>query len=330
MTRPRVLGVVGTLVWDRIIGTDGASGAVEEWGGIAYALSALSASLPERWTIRPILKIGGDLEAEGRQFLREIPRIDDSGVIAVPEANNRVELRYESESRRVENLTGGVLPWEWDELSPLVGGCDALYVNFVSGHEMGLESATALRSGFAGPMYADLHSLFLGTDGSGRRHDRSLESWASWFRCFDAVQMNADELALLGGGPGDPWARAEGALGEELGLILVTRGDHGAGFVAREGLDPNPMSWRSGRDRNRVGRTLSGSVTLTAPPIVGDPTGCGDVWGATMFARLLHGDDIEAAMRAANELAGLNVQHRGARGLVERFAGSVAQHPKNS
>ena len=146
----------------------------------------------------------------------------------------------------------------------------------------------------------------------------------------DRQTMNADELALLGGGPGDPWARAEGALGEELGLILVTRGDHGAGFVAREGLDPNPMSWRSGRDRNRVGRTLSGSVTLTAPPIVGDPTGCGDVWGATMFARLLHGDDIEAAMRAANELAGLNVQHRGARGLVERFAGSVAQHPKNS
>jgi hypothetical protein len=40
----RTLGVVGTLVWDRIHARDGRAAPVEEWGGIAYALAAASAS----------------------------------------------------------------------------------------------------------------------------------------------------------------------------------------------------------------------------------------------------------------------------------------------
>ena len=55
------LGVVATLVWDRIVNRDGRSVPIEEWGGAAYALSALGASLPETWTIVPILKVGRDL-----------------------------------------------------------------------------------------------------------------------------------------------------------------------------------------------------------------------------------------------------------------------------
>ncbi len=39
----RTLGVVGTLVWDRIVDRDGLAEPVEEWGGIGYALAALSA-----------------------------------------------------------------------------------------------------------------------------------------------------------------------------------------------------------------------------------------------------------------------------------------------
>ncbi len=54
---------------------------------------------------------------------------------------------------------------------------------------------------------------------------------------------------------------------------------------------------------------------MTTDPRVGDPTGCGDVWGASTFARLLAGDALEAAMAEGNRLGGLNVVHRGARGL---------------
>ena len=323
MRADRTLGVIGTLVWDRILDRDGRAEPVEEWGGIGYALAALSASLPEGWSVLPILKLGRDLAEDGRRFLHEIPGLSDAGVVVVPEPNNRVELRYESASRRCERLTGGVPPWTWPELAPLVGMCDALYVNFISGFEMELETARALRTGYGGPSYADLHSLFLGMNRHGHRIPRTLEAWAAWLRCFDAVQMNEDEFELLGAS-GDPWQLAAGALGPDLKLITVTLGQRGAAYVASSGFDASPFEWRAHPGVAVAGRAQSGKVALTEGPRTGDPTGCGDVWGATTFARLLAGDDLQTAMREANRIAARNVDHRGARGLFRYLAGRLS------
>jgi len=323
MTSERTLGVIGTLVWDRIVDRDGRSEPVEEWGGIGYALAALSASLPEGWTALPILKVGRDLAEDGRRFLREIPRLGDSGIVVVPEPNNRVELRYESASRRCERLTGGVPPWTWPELAPLAEMCDALYVNFISGFEMELETAQALRTGYRGPTYTDLHSLFLGMNRHGHRVPRTLEAWAAWLRCFDAVQMNEDEFDLLGAS-GDPWQLAAGALGPDLKLITVTLGARGAAYVASGGFDADPLEWRAHSGVAVAGQAHSGKVALEGAALTGDPTGCGDVWGATAFARLLAGDGLDAAMREANRHAGRNVEHRGARGLYRHLVGRLS------
>jgi hypothetical protein len=323
MRAPRTLGVIGTLVWDRIVDRDGRSEPVEEWGGIGYALAALSASLPDGWRILPILKLGRDLAEEGQRFLREIPRLDDAGIVIVPEPNNRVELRYGSASRRCERLTGGVPPWTWPELAPLVGLCDALYVNFISGFEMELDTARALRTGYRGPSYADLHSLFLGMNLHGHRIPRSLEAWAAWLSCFDAVQMNEDEFDLLGAA-GDPWRLAAGAIGPELKLITVTLGARGAAYGASSGFEPDPAKWRSEARVALAEHARSGKVALEVEPRTGDPTGCGDVWGATTFARLLGGDSLERAMAEANRMASRNVEHRGARGLFRHLAGRLS------
>jgi sugar/nucleoside kinase (ribokinase family) len=323
MSAERTLGVIGALVWDRIVDRDGRSEPVEEWGGIGYALAALTASLPEGWKVLPILKLGRDLAEEGRHFLREMPRLSDAGLVVVPEPNNRVELRYQNTSRRCERLTGGVPAWTWPELAPLVDLCDALYVNFISGFEMELDTARALRTGYKRPTYADLHSLFLGMGKHGHRVPRTLEAWAAWLRCFDAVQMNEDEFELLGAS-GDPWALAAGALGPELKLITVTLGERGAAYVASTGFRPDPGRWRDDGGFAVAERAHSGRVPLLDVPRTGDPTGCGDVWGATTFARLLAGDDLEKAMHEANRLASCNVEHRGARGLYRHLSGRLS------
>ena len=65
-------------------------------------------------------------------------------------------------------------------------------------------------------------------------------------------------------------------------------------------------------------------MELEGPPLAGDPTGCGDVWGATFFGRLLAGDGLEVAMREANRLAARNVDHRGARGLFRHLSGRLS------
>jgi len=136
--------------------------------------------------------------------------------------------------------------------------------------------------------------------------------------------MNEDEFDLLGMAAGDPWELAAGALGPELKLLTVTLGVKGAAYVSEPEFNPDPSMWRRRPALAVPGSARSGRIPLEAPPLDGDPTGCGDVWGATFFARLLAGDGLEAAMREANRLAARNVDHRGARGLFRHLAGRLS------
>ena len=56
----------------------------------------------------------------------------------------------------------------------------------------------------------------------------------------------------------------------------------------------------------------------------GDPTGCGDVYGATYFSRMVAGDKLGDAMIAAAVAAALNVGHRGATGLAAHLRGELS------
>lgn len=325
-TRPRRLGVVGTMVWDRIHDRHHGRAPTEEWGGIAYGLQALVASLDPDWEIVPLVKVGRDLAEEAHRFLRALERIRvDEGLVVVPEPNNRVELRYFEQARRTERLTGGVPPWIWEELAPRVRDCDALYVNFISGFEMDLETALALRAGYLGPIYADLHSLFLGIGAKGDRFPRELPGWGAWLRCFDAVQMNEEEFELLGRAWGDPWHLAAGVVSPSLKLITVTLGPKGAAYVAGPDFAGDPLSWPATRDRvGAAGPARSRRVAQRGGGADGDPTGCGDVWGATLFARLLGGEELEDAMEHANGMALRNLMHVGAGGLHLHLRGRLA------
>ncbi len=320
------LGVVGTLVWDTIYLRDGRGHPAEEWGGVSYALEALAASLPAPWQIVPILKVGQDLAEAALRFLAEIPRVDPHRAVrVVPEPNNRVELRYQDDERRLERLSGGVPAWSWEEFWLLVRECDALYVNFISGFEMELATAERLRDAFQGPIYADLHSLFLGIGRSGEREPRPLPLWDSWLRCFDAVQMNHDEFALLGREAGDPWRLAAQVVGPDLKLITVTMGPRGAAYVAAPAFSSDTSTWPGMRGQlTTAAPATTRQVDIPGGPREGDVTGCGDVWGATFFARLLEGEPIEDAIANANSMAARNVEHRGARGLHLHLKGRIA------
>src|SRR5688572_25863040 len=266
------LGVIGTFVWDVIHGRQPHSVPVEEWGGITYSLSALDAALPRDWEIVPIMKIGSDLADRARQFIHGLQRIAaDAALVEVPYPNNRVELRYFSDERRTEMLSGGVPGWTWLALTPLIEAArlDALYVNFLSGWEMDLDTAQALRRSFRGPMYADLHMLVMAVQADGLRVPRPLSNVREWCGCFDRLgDLERKPLA------------AAGAIRTEL------------------------------LPAERVANPL-------------DPTGCGDVWGATYFSRLLAGDKLEDAIRAAHRAAARNVEHRGATGLADHLRGKL-------
>lgn len=297
------LGVLGTVVLDTIR-RSGRPEPVRALGGIAYSLAAFEARPLDGWALLPLVKVGRDAEEEVRAFLGELGRLASTeGVRWVDRPNNRVELLYAPDGSRTERLTGGVPGWKLDELAPLAGRCEALYVNLIAGWELELETARRLSDVVPGPVYCDLHSLLLDHAGDGERRPRVPDRWREWTRSFDYLQMNRDELELL--------AAAEGTEGERLArelaadraeAVFVTLGPYGAAWFARSGAS----------------RQGAGSGTVPVPERIegADTTGCGDVWGMACFSGLLEGRSPERAAARANDLAARNALLSGASALL--------------
>lgn len=322
---PSRLGALGALVLDTIRRPEGPR--VEAPGGITYALAAFEARPPAGWGVVPLVKVGADARDAADEVLERLASVASrEGVLTVAAPNNRVELVYDGGGGRTERLSGGVPAWTWEELSPLLEGCDALYVNLVAGWEIDLASARRLGDRVPGPVYCDLHSLFLDRGGDGARRRRAPDGWPSWVRCFDYLQLNRDEIATLADDAGEDERALARRLVSDAGLraLFVTLGPDGAAWVAEgpgEGDAPGERRDRPGPDgeggsRPRVGR---------APPPRrvedGDPTGCGDVWGMACFAALLEGADLPSAVARGNELAARNAERSGGLGLLEAAAG---------
>ena len=317
------LGVIGSLVWDIIHDRDPAAPPVEEWGGIAYALSSLDAHLAPGWEIVPLIKVGRDLSQEAAKFLGTLSHLTPNGrCVDVDVPNNRVVLRYQSTERRCERMSGGVPSWNWTELGPMVRDLDALYVNFISGFEMCMGTAMALRLGFRGPIYCDLHSLFLGMQRDGIRTLQPLPDIDTWFSCFDYVQMNEEEMQQVGGEPMEVAARA---LAAGVKLLTVTVGPRGAIYFTADRADKQPGMADNSTAMTALSAMTAGPIRtgLLAPPSVTaiDPTGCGDVFGGALAAHLFNNEPPESAIRQANEAAARNATYRGSGGLARFLKG---------
>src|SRR4030088_1525355 len=316
MTRKQRVGVMGSFVWDVIHGRDPRDAPVEEWGGITYALGALEAALSPNWEFVPILKVGSDLAQSARQFIAGLDRAARGAApIEVPHPNNRVVMHYQSDERRCEQLSGGVPGWSWLGLKPLLADLDALYINLISGFELDLETAQLIRQHFTGPIYCDIHSLLLAVQANGTRTLRPLPNPGAWCRCFDLIQVNEDEMGMMAS---DPMALAAIAFAEGVSSITITLGSRGVVYFAAPEFD------RITDVRRPVLAPATGAIRTAKVPAKirrhagpGDPIGCGDVWGATYFSRLLAGDKLDTAIDRALGAAARNVDHRGATGLAD-------------
>ncbi|MEO8908613.1 MAG: carbohydrate kinase family protein [Gemmatimonadaceae bacterium] len=323
MTRKKRVGVIGSFVWDVIHGRDPRDAPVEEWGGITYALGALEAALPSSWEFVPIVKVGSDLAHSARQFVAGLERAaPDAAPIEVPHPNNRVVMHYQSDERRCEQLSGGVPGWGWLGLKPLLTNLDALYINLISGFELDLETAQLIRQHFRGPIYCDIHSLLLAVQPNGLRTLQPLANPAAWCRCFDLIQVNEDEMSMIAS---DPMTLAAIAFANGVHALTVTLGNRGIVYFAAPGFEKlsdvrrPPLGAPSGAIRTAK---VPAKPPRHAGP--GDPTGCGDVWGATYFSRLLAGDNLETAIDRALDAAARNVDHRGATGLADYLRGELS------
>lgn len=304
------LGILGTFIRDRIFPPpDEAGGAdpapTEDWGGIIYSLEAFEAARDDDWSFLPIAKIGADVYDDALTRIETYPGVRSlEGLRRVPEPNNQVDLHYHDDGDRCERLTGRVPGWNWDELAPLASECDAFYVNFIAGWEVDLPTARSLRRAFAGPIYADIHSLLLGVDTSGVRVRRPLPGWPEWAQCFDWLQGNAAEIRIVSDEE-DPLAGVCALVERGADGAFCTLGPDGAVWAVAEGV---------GRCEAPSPDELEAAIGRGAPAV--DPTGCGDAWGAACLASLLGGRPAAEAVRRANLFGAVTASHRGTAGLA--------------
>ena len=134
----------------------------------------------------------------------------------------------------------------------------------------------------------------------------------------------------------DPMALAATALDAGVECLVVTLGPRGAVYFASTGFERLELGRRrggasAGTARPTTDRPAAGAIRTALVPgelarvADGDPTGCGDVWGATYFSRLLAGDNLVGAMSAAHRAAARNVEHRGATGLATHLRGELCR-----
>src|SRR5260370_32480841 len=122
----------------------------------------------------------------------------------------------------------------------------------------------------------------------------------------------------------DPMALAADALSAGTRSLVVTLGARGAVYFAAPGFEELRDLPRERALGASLGPVRTELVTTSLVKTLGDPTGCGDVWGATYFSRLLAGAKLVHAIRAAHRAAGHNVEHRGATGLAPYLLAEIS------
>jgi len=196
-----------------------------------------------------------------------------------------------------------------------------LYINFLTGWELDLETTQLIRAHFKGPIYCDLHMLAWAVQPSGLRTLRPMTDAREWCGCFDFLQLNEDELTTMAP---DPMTLAATALHAGVRCLAVTLGRRGAVYFAAPDFDRIDDMNRPRALGSSVGPVRTALVATEHVVEGGDPTGCGDVWGSTYFSRLLAGDNLSVAILAANRAAARNVEHRGASGLSNHLRGRIS------
>ncbi len=291
------IGVIGTPNKDKLILPNGA--VVNSWGGVIYNLLTLNHYLGSKAVIRAICAVGTDVKESFQELLAGFPSIDTSTLYIVPQRQNRVILKCQTQEDKEEIADLSLPPIPFEYIQPNLQDMDFLLVNFTSGKDIEKETLRRIRHTFENPIMVDVHSLTLSDpDAKGRRRMRSLYDWREWLEGIDYVQFSWKEAASMSDESNTTiaglvdvadWLLEHGSKG-----VLVTRGSEGAYYfhldaegILKEEIPPFPL-------HNVV-----------------DTTGCGDVFSSAFISYLLITDNPVKAVTFAVKAAALKATFSG-------------------
>ena len=197
-------------------------------------------------------------------------------------------------------------PWKRFGASPAAGSATGSIRSegVSSWGEVQAEAAKEVYGEGGFPVQLDLHSYLRGGDEGGRHFTRRPEGWGRWLDLCDSLQVNREELSTL--------VQREGSvddMGEDLweicgsrrvSCLLITEGERGS------------CGWHM----EKGGTTRRCYIPAEPGSDAVDPTGGGDVYGASFFLFRMRGESMEGSMKKASRLAGLQCERSGTRQLA--------------
>lgn len=284
--------LIGHICKDKVLlpGMDQPSSV--QYGGIVYAVAAMSGVSNGKDTIHPVFGVGSEDLEEVKQLLGSFPGVDTSHIYPVKGRTNEVTLIYGSpETPRIECSEHISEPIPFAKIRPVLDA-DGILLNMVSGSDITLETLDTIRMAVRDsrtPVHFDFHSLTLGIQKKGKRFRRPLTDWRRWCFFLHSIQMSEEEAHGLTAERLDEPALIHQLMSVMVNVLLITRGPNGVTVVEQ---DPH----------KRLTRTdIPGVLTDTR-----DTTGCGDVFGAVYLRSLIGKMSPVDAARRANEVAALH------------------------
>jgi pfkB family carbohydrate kinase len=298
------IGIIGQPCIDEIIqpGRDRVDRAL---GGVLYSFAAMErlireanmgSFVPMSWLSVPDRPILDPLLDTFRYMDR------NSGLWPMEAQTNRVQLVYRENGDRTEHCSHILLPLTGSEInSTLLDSLDGLFVNMISGFDIGIETLeVALAESKKRPyVHLDIHALVLGALSErnadapfgGGRTPRGVKEWKRWLAIADSVQMNELEARWLA----DPEIQSERELLQyillsnqfpKLRYLIITRAERGATLFDFE----HEMVFNA----------------VASPIKAIETTGSGDVFGSAFIFFVLSGSAPEEALQKAVEWASWN------------------------
>ncbi len=290
----RVL-IIGEPCIDVIHKADGT--VYNEHGGISYSVTA-SCLLDDGIETIPVIGLGRQDRAYFHGLFARLAALDLSAVYESSIPTRRVDLFYEDENKRWECSTQPIKPTPFERIEPFLPA-EGIHVNLISGWDITLETLGKIKT--AAPnchIHLDLHNIVMQHFPDGKRVRGPREDYLAWCDCADTVQLNEDEAEVIDASTQDHRELAEKILGTEAKAVVISLAEKGLLLYEKTNGDNKEHFF---------------------PPIqttVVDPTGSGDVFGATFLHSVLLGNSYVQAAEAGIQTAVRKVGVAGPGGLI--------------
>ncbi len=164
---------------------------------------------------------------------------------------------------------------------------DGVYINLISGFEIGVNELYEIRKTFRCPVYLDIHTYSRGVDKNNQRFFRPIPHPEVWYGNVDFLQANESEILTFSSLEENRKEIVENILSVGVSAVITTRGRKGAEISYYE-------------DEKKTYAFYDDSVVSNVPCV-----GCGDFFGAVFFSDWLKNRDFRRALKRSVEASGV-------------------------